>query len=87
MHCNVVLIAVCRRIFYFIKIFYTPPHFHLYYHCGENALFLPNPFYFRFFTKIVPAKNAVKGAVAASPKLPATVLMISAATWLLFKML
>lgn len=36
--------------------------------------------FFEFFARIIPAKNAVNGAVAASPKLPATVFIISAAT-------
>ena len=36
--------------------------------------------FFEFFARIIPAKNAVNGAVATSPKLPATVFIISAAT-------
>ena len=37
--------------------------------------------------RTIPLTNAVNGAVEASPKLPATVLIISEATMLLFKML
>ena len=51
---------------------------------GKRALYI----YFCFFlASTVPATKAVNGAVEASPKLPATVLIISEATRLLFRML
>ena len=62
--------------------------------CGRATKMTPNFLYnyekkaaknqstcfFEFFARIIPAKNAVNGAVAARPKLPATVFIISAAT-------
>ena len=48
-----------------------PPNF--LYNYEKKAVKNQSTRFFDFFARIIPAKNAVNGAVAASPKLPATV--------------